>query len=229
MSAARNARWTCPKCGNTCLAPRRPRRDDVRRYCLDCSAATGRLVERTAPALEKQRAERATRIQQARREQTVKRRERLDAYYTVDGVNLREAMIAMLRMDVFDGPRGRALRDNPPALVVSRRTTIHSRLGVAQIAKHRIRVNVTSDTRAPRALGTLLHEIVHFVVGRRPDGWHGSLFRSTLASAHEEWSATRPRVRAGGIVIDLPDSSEDESEDEPEDRPEHESAQPAHA
>jgi hypothetical protein len=225
VSAARNARWTCPKCGDTCLAPRRPRRDDVRRYCLDCSRTTGRLVERTAPALDKQRIERAARAQQARREQAARRRERLAAYYTVDSVDLREAMVEMLRMDVFDTSRGRALRAKPPALVVSRRTVIHTRLGVAQIREHRIRVNVTSDTRAPRALGTLLHEIVHFVVGRRPDGWHGSLFRSTLASAHEEWSATRPRVRAGGVVLDLPDPSEDERGNHD---PEHES-QPAHA
>lgn len=48
-------RWKCPQCDSGALAPSRPRRDDVRRYCLTCSAKTGRLVERSAPALDKKR------------------------------------------------------------------------------------------------------------------------------------------------------------------------------
>jgi hypothetical protein len=35
--------------------------DDVRRYCLACSAKTGRLVQRTAPSLERRREEAAAR------------------------------------------------------------------------------------------------------------------------------------------------------------------------
>lgn len=37
------------------LAPSRPRKDDIRRYCLVCSEKTGRLVERVAPRLEAKR------------------------------------------------------------------------------------------------------------------------------------------------------------------------------
>lgn len=50
-------RWTCPT-GKGCpavLASPRPRRDDVARYCLACSAERGRLVLRVAPALEAKR------------------------------------------------------------------------------------------------------------------------------------------------------------------------------
>jgi hypothetical protein len=43
------------------LAPTRPRLDDVRRYCLECSKGSGRLVRRVAEALEKKRAARKTR------------------------------------------------------------------------------------------------------------------------------------------------------------------------
>lgn len=54
--ATKQVRWKCESCGHGLLAPSKPRRDDVRRYCLPCSAETGRLVERVAPALEKKRA-----------------------------------------------------------------------------------------------------------------------------------------------------------------------------
>ncbi len=51
----KQSRWKCPTCGHGLLAPQRPRRDDVRRYCLPCSSKTGKLVERVAPALDAQR------------------------------------------------------------------------------------------------------------------------------------------------------------------------------
>jgi len=54
------------------LAPTRPRRNDVRRYCLPCSSKAGVLVERVAPALDAQRAARDV----ARRERDRKTRER---------------------------------------------------------------------------------------------------------------------------------------------------------
>ena len=49
----KQARWKCEKCNDGLLAPSRPRKNDVRRYCLPCSAKQGTLVERIAPALEK--------------------------------------------------------------------------------------------------------------------------------------------------------------------------------
>lgn len=51
----KNTRWKCPTCNGGVLAPTRPRLNDVRRYCLPCSAKAGVLVARIAPALEKQR------------------------------------------------------------------------------------------------------------------------------------------------------------------------------
>jgi hypothetical protein len=46
MTAAKQYRWACPRCGSGVNAPSRLRRDDTRRYCLYCSEKTGRLVER---------------------------------------------------------------------------------------------------------------------------------------------------------------------------------------
>ena len=51
----KQVRWKCANCDHGLLAPTKPRKNDVRRYCLPCSAKTGKLVERVSPTLEKQR------------------------------------------------------------------------------------------------------------------------------------------------------------------------------
>ena len=51
-----NKLWTCPQCDRRgVLAPGRMRKIDVRRYCLPCSEASGKLVERYCPSLERRR------------------------------------------------------------------------------------------------------------------------------------------------------------------------------
>jgi predicted SprT family Zn-dependent metalloprotease len=72
----RQARWTCLTCGEGGLAPTKPRRDDVRRYCLSCSAKTGRLGEKVAPSLEKKREAQAAKSQ----ERSKKKRARLSEH-----------------------------------------------------------------------------------------------------------------------------------------------------
>lgn len=78
-------RWLCPRCGSVVLAGPAPRRDDVRRFCLACSAQVGRLVERHCPVLEAQRTKRAVRAKL--REDKLKAAQR--AALTWDGVDLR--------------------------------------------------------------------------------------------------------------------------------------------
>jgi len=46
-------RWKCEICSSGLLAPSKPRKNDVRRYCLPCSKKIGKLVERSIPSLEK--------------------------------------------------------------------------------------------------------------------------------------------------------------------------------
>ena len=55
-------RWVCPECGAGKHAPERLRRNDVRRFCLECSGnkAKGPLVERVCPAVERRREAKAT-------------------------------------------------------------------------------------------------------------------------------------------------------------------------
>ena len=57
---AKQVRWKCANCNHGLLAPMKPRKNDVRRYCLPCSAKTGKLVERVSPTLEKQRETKST-------------------------------------------------------------------------------------------------------------------------------------------------------------------------
>jgi len=54
---AKMMRWICPNdtSHEGKLAPSRPRKDDIRRYCLVCSEKSGRLVERVAPSLQAKR------------------------------------------------------------------------------------------------------------------------------------------------------------------------------
>ena len=73
-------RWECPNGEHAgALAPARMRRDDARRYCLECTAATGRLIERVSPVLERRKqaaAERAERKRARRQEVRAERRRR---------------------------------------------------------------------------------------------------------------------------------------------------------
>lgn len=56
-------RWECPNgLHSGVLAPSKPRRDDVRRYCLDCSTKSGRLTERVSPKLAGKREAAAERV-----------------------------------------------------------------------------------------------------------------------------------------------------------------------
>jgi len=77
---AKQVRWKCETCDDGLLAPSRPRRNDVRRYCLPCSAKRGTLVERIAPALEKKREKRTALVQQKNKESRVRYKQKVQPY-----------------------------------------------------------------------------------------------------------------------------------------------------
>lgn len=69
-----NRRWSCPRCESGVLAPGKMRKNDARRYCLDCTSKTGKLVERVCAALEKRRSEsRARASEEAKSARAAKR------------------------------------------------------------------------------------------------------------------------------------------------------------
>jgi hypothetical protein len=74
----KQVRWKCERCGDGLLAPSKPRRNDVRRYCLPCSSETGRLVERIAPALEQHRARRVEAAQQKKKSERIREKARIE-------------------------------------------------------------------------------------------------------------------------------------------------------
>lgn len=170
MTAPKLRRWKCPRCGGGVLAPSRPRRDDVRRYCLDCSKATGRLVERTSPSVERERAQSSTAAAAKRRAKAstaAKRRAdakaaekaRLDARFlrrslvTGETVDLRRELPRVWRAARKVEPR---LSETPPTLVA-----IHGGGSYAVKYGHEIRLGRSCDWH------TLVHEVAHFVQFKR--------------------------------------------------------------
>ncbi len=114
------------------------------------------------------------------------------AYYVVDGVDLLAEMDRLRGLEVFAGSM---LTRRRPGLKVRRPRRMPSRLGFAVPSEWRISVTAYPGIEAADALETLTHELTHLHVGRRPGrhGWHGPLFRRTLATAMAEgWGIRTP-------------------------------------
>lgn len=183
--SAKMVRWVCPACGDGKLAPSRPRRDDVRRYCLRCSEESGRLVARVAPALERKRQERSARLAERRKVAARREAERERARHTVAGIELREEMARYLRLPLFH-----AMRRRPPKLTVRRRTQHPSRLGYASPWRNEITVCDYPGCTEHDVRETLLHEMVHILIGVEPGSrhWHGPRFHETMReAARQAW------------------------------------------
>jgi hypothetical protein len=77
------------------------------------------------------------------------------------------------------------LAKSSPELKVRRTARRPNRLGFAIPDEWRLSVTAYPEIRPGDALETLVHELVHLHVGRRPGGhaWHGRAFKRTLARA----------------------------------------------
>lgn len=196
MTTTKRIRWNCPNDAHPgVLGPSRPPRDSTVRYCLACSAESGRLVERVAPALERKRA--AATITNASKAKAKRSREAVardrkkhaeTARYTVQGTDLRDELKRLIRLRAFGGRTGRLFR-SPPEFVISRRNhTPTSRMGYAEPWRNRITVSTYPGQTLADARETLVHELTHIVVGTEPGNahWHGPVFHKTLAAAFKE-------------------------------------------
>lgn len=166
--------WRCPKCQSGVRAPSKPRRDDARRYCLDCTAKTGRLVERTCEHLEKKRATRAQQHAAKRATAKEKAKQRMAAYpNNLYGVFKRYAKLEAWGVDLsyvnFE-------------LRFSRRKAHAS----GHCWGNRIVVTATGDVA--EAHEVILHELAHSSCWHRftDKVGHGAKFRSTLVDAVRE-------------------------------------------
>lgn len=192
-------RWKCPSCGNGVLAPEKPRMKDVRRYCLDCSAVTGFLVERTCPALDKKREAKAA----VRKEQAVvkraKEKAQLEASHMIGDLNLREMLDRAIRLPCFEQKHRKRLWTIK--LHIRRNKVLAGYAGRAFHGRNMIQVTENVWWNKDHALDTLLHELAHMCVyhfnysaASRTDrnNQHGPTFRKWYHRLVASWNGTYP-------------------------------------
>lgn len=202
MTAAKRVRWECPNGHPAVLSSTRPPKDSVDRYCLPCSAKTGRLVLRVAPALERKReaaqTSAAAKAKAKRAREAAARQRKKDAEtarYTVEGVDLRDELTCLLRLKTWNGHFGRPGRDggfhDRPEMVISKRSSTPTRLGYAEPWRNRITIATYPRQTLADARETLVHELTHLVVGhwsseKDKTAWHGPEFKRTMLAAFKE-------------------------------------------
>jgi len=203
--ASKQVRWECPNGCSAVLGPSKPRRNATCRVCLTCSAKSPKLVERTAPALEKKRQEREQKRVAKIATRRAKAREQSAAYYTVHDVNLYDKMIEFTRLPVFKDEKSDKrlpIYIYTPTLKVRRcadRPT--SRYGFCRYGfagKAHIQVSTWPGQTLSSLLEILLHEVVHAHVGRtkgRARCHHGPLFKAILRRASEEAFGVKPTLK----------------------------------
>jgi hypothetical protein len=190
-------RWVCPVCGKGVNAPSRMGADDVRRFCLPCSKSTGKLVRRTAPALERERAaarERSTRKQQGKRKAVARRRgaqkARDDARRYIMGQDVQTLCRRWYRLKAWDrsvlGPFGLAgMPKRTPELVVRRGNKDYISAH-ASAGRHRITMTVPKSWTEPTPkrvadlLMTIVHELAHLFA---PYDNHGDKYQRQFCTA----------------------------------------------
>ena len=194
MSAPKRVRWACPNGCPAVLAPSRPRRDDVARYCLPCSATRGRLVLRIAPALEAKRAAKVTSDKAKKTARAARTAERETAYYTVHGVDLREELRKLWSLPITRELRAKLPpihRAAPPKLIVRNRYAGANRYGVYYGREHKIVINRIDGHDAHTVRDTLAHELAHALA---PGAHHGIAWKTAYRLLCEQGYGVRPRV-----------------------------------
>lgn len=177
---AKQVRWKCEICDNGLLAPSRPRKNDVRRYCLPCSAKRGTLVERTAPALQKKREQRTALVQQKNKEKRIQVAKKLQpTKERIKRTKQRQAIFEKEADRIWSlfYPEG-TFRKRPPIRIVFSRSGGCS--GVNYGSSIVVRIGRRSSGSAD-VWETLAHELCHSVVPTSvKNGSHGKAFYVAL-------------------------------------------------
>lgn len=174
--------WKCPDCGNAVRAPERPRKDDTRRYCLDCSKSTGRLVERSCPALDRERAERTEKATAKRKAKADREKAAALDRRSRGGHDLDEWARRFWRLPAMKEQRRWTKR--VPSITYREKRTGHRYSGHAKTWSQEVVLTLRRDLDPARAIEIVLHELVHCVL---PTGTrHSPKFRSTLMAAAVE-------------------------------------------
>jgi hypothetical protein len=99
-------RWDCPTGEHPgVIAPARMRKEDIRRFCIPCSFRTGRLTERVAPSLLKQRIARASSRKRKETARAARETQREAGRWTFDSVDFRREHQPLIKLPVFRSVR----------------------------------------------------------------------------------------------------------------------------
>lgn len=175
MSKPRMHRWVCPTCGGGALAPSRPRKDDVRRFCLTCSAKSGRLVERRCPSLEGKRAAKAEARKTAAERAREREQARLTQRHTAAGIDVRDEWKRLCSLPYVKPllPTGRA-----PQVTVAWSKVKDTTTGHARYSGVRVHFGFYPGVTPAEVKALLAHELAHVIA---PTHGHGEAFRRTFA------------------------------------------------
>lgn len=185
-------RWVCPVCLCYVLAPSKPRKLDVRRWCLPCSQETGKLVERSSPKLSKQReaaklkaakktkskAKAKQRAKQAVREARIAKDGRVAYLYT--------AFKFWWRLSAWQGN----LKPKPTLYIQEGGNERKNTSGHAYYGPWRITLTVAKNKAD--ALTVLLHELAHLACYDGSGDHHGGIWKVTFIRAVQEVTGTIP-------------------------------------
>ena len=178
---AKLKRWKCGDCGSGVLAPTRPRKNDVRRYCLDCSRSTGYLVERTAPALEAKRAVAKIKTVEKQKTRAVKSREQ----WMVAGIDAEKYMQRLSVLPVYGGRKGkpyRYIKSGYTKLVIHRLKN-PARWKLGHCSSSEIALYVSPDWTERTLREVLMHELMHIIVPHKNGRSHPRVFHQKMVTA----------------------------------------------
>lgn len=164
----KQVRWKCENCNDGLLAPSRPRKNDVRRYCLPCSAKRGTLVERIAPALEKQREQRSAFVAVKNKEKRVREKQKQLPVKEQQQINrLRSKIIHKEAERIWGLMKPYHNGKRLPQIVIAKGQNRGRQYGHAVRYGNQIQVNVDRDqsvSRSKRVWEVLAHELCHIAV-----------------------------------------------------------------
>jgi hypothetical protein len=171
-------RWKCPRCDAGALAPSRPRKDDVRRYCLECSKKTGRLVLRICPVLEKQRG--AVAAKRKAKQDKKRAAAAADPKVKLEKIFRQYKKLKCWKDDV---------KHATITITIAQSKTKSYSTGSARYRDGYVRMTMGTDWYV--ACATVLHELVHVCQGKRDGRWnrtrhHGDDFRAIYREAIDE-------------------------------------------
>ena len=168
MAKAKQKRWACTQCNKVKLGKLRPRKNDIIRWCLDCSKKTGYLVERVPVVKPKTK----TKTKKSKTRKTARswisnpryqwEAPHADIFCSPKKINLMLAAEVLCKSSGWKRPKvmkelwKRTMNSDSNPIKVQRTHETWASTGRAWFG-----VTMTAGTCFARSLNTLLHELCH--------------------------------------------------------------------